>query len=147
MFRIFSSAFAEGAAIPSLHSCDGADMSPSLEWDNPPGTTRTFALLMEDSDAPRGTWTHWILWDIPSAVRVLPQGSARIGVAGTNDFGRSGYGGPCPPPGKPHRYYFRMFALSVDRLGMAAGARRADFDRAIEGQVLAQAECMGRFSR
>lgn len=147
MFRVFSSAFAEGAVIPRLHSCDGADVSPSLEWADPPHSTRSFALLVEDPDAPNGTWTHWMLWDIPSAARTLPQGTARTGTAGVNDFGRSGYGGPCPPPGKPHRYYFRLFALGVDRLALAASSRRPAFDQAMAGKVLAEATCMGTYSR
>jgi Raf kinase inhibitor-like YbhB/YbcL family protein len=147
MFRIFSSAFAEGAAIPRLHTCDGADLSPSLEWSDPPSATGSFGLLMEDPDAPDGTWTHWILWDLPAGSRNLPQGGTRIGIAGTNDFGKSGYGGPCPPPGKPHRYYFRLFALAADGLALTANSRRAQFDKAIAGKVLAEAACMGRFSR
>ena len=147
MFRIFSSGFAEGAAIPRLHTCDGADLSPSLEWGEPPSATRSFGLLMEDPDAPHGNWTHWILWDIPSGTRTLPQGTTRIGTPGINDFGKSGYGGPCPPPGKPHRYYFRLFALSVDRLALTATSRRAEFEKAIAGKVLAEAACIGKFSR
>ena len=147
MFRIFSSAFAEGAVIPRLHSCDGADVSPSLEWGDPPTATRSFALLVEDPDAPNGTWTHWILWDIPSSTRTLPQGATRIGTSGRNDFGRSGYGGPCPPPGKPHRYYFRLFALDQDRLALTANSQRAEFDQAVAGRVLGESACMGIYSR
>ena len=146
MFRIFSSAFADGAAIPHLHTCDGADVSPSLEWTDPPEGTRSFALLVEDPDAPRGTWTHWMLWDIPSAARTLAQGS-REGTAGINDFGRPGYGGPCPPPGKAHRYYFRLYAITVERLGLAPEAGRAEFDRALTGIVAGTAFCMGKFGR
>ena len=146
MFRIFSSAFVEGGEIPRLHTCDGADVSPSLEWSGVPEGTRSFALLVEDPDAPNGTWTHWILWDIPGGTRTLPQG-ARVGTAGVNDFGRPGYGSPCPPAGKPHRYYFRLYALKVERLGLTGSARRAEFDRAIAGNVAGEAACMGRFGR
>jgi Raf kinase inhibitor-like YbhB/YbcL family protein len=146
VFRVFSGAFAEGSAIPRLHTCEGADVSPSLEWSDPPTGTRSFALLVEDPDAPRGTWTHWLLWDIPFAARTLAQG-ARVGAAGVNDFGRTGYGGPCPPPGNAHRYYFRLYALKVERLGLAESARRAEFDRALAGKILGEAVCMGRFGR
>ena len=145
--RIFSNAFAEGALIPRLHTCEGADVSPSLEWTGAPEATRSFALLVEDPDAPRGTWTHWLLYDIPRDVRTLAQGAPRNGVAGINDFGRTGYGGPCPPPGRRHRYYFRLYALSVESLGLPEGVRRADFDRAIAGRILEQSACMGRFER
>jgi len=146
MFRIFASAFAEGGAIPVLHTCEGADVSPSLEWSGAPEGTLGFALLVEDPDAPRGAWTHWILWDIPSAARTLAQGT-RLGTPGTNDFGRAGYGGPCPPPGAPHHYYFRLYALKVEKLGLAGNARRADFDRAIAGNIVGEAACMGIFHR
>lgn len=147
MFRVFSSAFAEGGWIPRLHTCEGADVSPSLEWSEAPAETRSFALLVEDPDAPRGTWTHWMLYDIPRAVQTLAQGAAKVGLSGKNDFGHPGYGGPCPPPGAPHRYYFRLFALRVETLGIAEGARRAEFDRAIAGKVAAETAYMGRYQR
>ncbi|MDE3166457.1 MAG: YbhB/YbcL family Raf kinase inhibitor-like protein [Acidobacteriota bacterium] len=147
MFRVFSSAFAEGGWIPRLHTCDGADVSPSVEWSEEPRDTRSFALLVEDPDAPRGVWTHWMLYDIPRAVRTLAQGVARVGLAGRNDFGRAGYGGPCPPPGDPHRYYFRLMAMRVEKLGIAEGATRAEFDRAISGKVVGEAVYMGRYRR
>ncbi|MBZ5569927.1 MAG: YbhB/YbcL family Raf kinase inhibitor-like protein [Acidobacteriia bacterium] len=146
-FVIFSSAFAEGGWIPKVHTCSGADVSPSLEWSGAPGGKRSFALLVEDPDAPMGTWTHWMLYDIPAGVHTLAQGAARVGLAGTNDFGKPGYGGPCPPPGKAHRYYFRLYALKVESLGLAEGARRRQFDAALAGKVLEETACMGRFQR
>jgi len=146
-FRIFSNAFSEGGLIPQLNSCDGADVSPSLEWSDAPKGTRSFALLVEDPDAPMGTWTHWILYDIPAGVHTLPQGAARVGIAGTSSFGRPGYGGPCPPAGRTHRYYFRLYALGVDTLGLPAGASRAAFDAALAEKVVGEAVCMGRFKR
>jgi Raf kinase inhibitor-like YbhB/YbcL family protein len=144
-FRVFSSAFSEGGWIPPLHSCRGADVSPSLEWAGVPTGTRSFALLVDDPDAPMGTWTHWLLYDVPSTVRVLAQGSHGVGLSGKNSFGRAGYGGPCPPPGDPHRYYFTLYALDVDTLGLSAGASRAEFTGAIAGHAIAEARCMGRF--
>src|SRR5258708_25122550 len=110
-FHVFSNAFAEGGTIPRLHSCEGADVSPSLEWRDPPAGTLSFALVMEDPDAPSGLWTHWMLWDIPRGPRTLAQGAERVGVSGMNDFGRPGYGGPCPPRGQTHRYYLRLYAI------------------------------------
>jgi Raf kinase inhibitor-like YbhB/YbcL family protein len=145
--RIFSSAFSEGALIPKLHSCEGADVSPSLEWTGAPAAAQSFALLVEDPDAPRGTWTHWMLWDIAATQHTLAQGARGTGVSGVNDFGRPGYGGPCPPPGRNHRYYFRLYALSTVRLGLSQAARRAEFDAAIKGKGLEEAACMGRFQR
>ena len=144
-FRIFSNAFADGGWIPPLHSCRGADISPSLEWAGAPAGTRSFALIVDDPDAPRGTWNHWLLYDIPADVHTMAQGSRAGGVGGTNDFGKVGYGGPCPPPGSPHRYYFKLYALDVEKLAIGAGAQRVELDAAIEGHVLAEAQYMGRF--
>jgi Raf kinase inhibitor-like YbhB/YbcL family protein len=145
VFRVFSSAFAEGGWIPPLHSCHGADVSPSLEWAGAPAGTLSFALIVDDPDAPMGTWNHWLLYDIPADVHTLAQGSRGVGVAATNDFGKPGYGGPCPPAGSPHRYYFKLYALDVEKLGVGAGARRAELDAAMQGHVLAEAQYMGRF--
>ena len=148
-FRLFSSAFSEGGWIPELHTCQGADLSPSLEWSGAPADTLSFALVMDDPDAPGGTWTHWLLYDIPSQVRELAQGykPGKLGVSGTNDFGRPGYGGPCPPKGGPHRYFFRLYALSAHTLGLPAGIKREELLKALAGHTLAQAEYMGRYQR
>ena len=135
-FKLVSSAFEEGGAIPKLHSCEGADVSPSLEWSGEPGGTKSYALIADDPDAPAGTWNHWLLWDIPASVRGLAQGfkPGRLGASGANDFGKPGYGGPCPPRGHgPHRYFFKIHALDVESLSLGAGARRADLDRALRG--------------
>jgi Raf kinase inhibitor-like YbhB/YbcL family protein len=146
-FHLFSNAFPEGGMIPKLYTCEGADVSPSLEWSDAPDGTLSFALLMEDPDAPAGVWTHCMLWDIPGKVHTLAQGAKDVGVAGTNDFGKPGYGGPCPPHGLTHRYYFRLFAMRVSTLGLQAGARRKAFDGVIAGRVLSEAVYMGRFGR
>ncbi len=147
-FRLFSSSFAEGGWIPALHSCQGADLSPSLEWSGTPPQARSFALLVEDPDAPKGIWTHWVLFDIGSGVQGLAQGfrAGSLGVSGMNDFGKLGYGGPCPPKGHgPHRYFFKLYALDVHTLGLRAGVKRPEVLQAVKGHVLAEAEYMGRF--
>jgi len=151
-FRLTTPAFGPGADIPSHFTCDGADCSPTLVWTDPPRGTESFALIMEDPDAPRGTWVHWVLYDIPASERELPEGvephdtlpsGARQGI---NDFNRIGYGGPCPPPGSPHRYYFRLYALGA-RLNLPPRATRAKVDRTMRGHVLAAAEIFGRYQR
>ena len=148
--KLTIAAFADGGQIPKLHSCEGADVSPSVEWTGAPSSTRSLALIVDDPDAPAGTWNHWLLYDLAPAVHSLAQGykPGKVGVSGANDFGRTGYGGPCPPKGHgPHRYYFRLYALDVASLGLAAGAKRRDLDRAMRGHVLAEAQYMGRYER
>jgi Raf kinase inhibitor-like YbhB/YbcL family protein len=148
-FHLSSHAFAEGGWIPELHSCQGADLSPSLEWTGSPAETRSFALIVEDPDAPAGVWCHWLLYDIPPGVHALAQGykPGSLGMSGVNDFGKLGYGGPCPPKGRPHRYFFKFSALDMHTLGLGAGIPRAEFLRAIKGHVLGEAQYMGRFER
>jgi len=149
-FKLMSSAFADGGLIPKLHTCEGADISPSLEWSGEPPNTRSLLLIADDPDAPAGTWNHWLLYDLPAAVRSLAQGykSGKLGVSGVNDFGRPGYGGPCPPKGHgPHRYFFKLYALDVESLKLPPGARRSEIDRAMRGHVLAEAQYMGRYER
>lgn len=149
-FRLTSGAFATGAAIPKLHTCEGTDLSPALEWTGEPGGARSFALIMDDPDAPAGTWNHWLLWDIPRSVHTLPQGfkAGQLGESGKNDFGKLGYGGPCPPKGHgPHRYFFTLYALDAPSLNLRAGAKRSDLDRALRSHVLAEAQYMGRYER
>lgn len=149
-FQLFSTAFADGGWIPALHSCEGADLSPALEWSGEPGGTHSFALIVDDPDAPAGTWNHWLLWDVPAKTYSLPQGfkPGKAGVSGRNDFGRTGYGGPCPPKGHgPHRYFFKLYALGLETLGLREGTKRPDLDRAMAGRVLAEAQFMGRFER
>ena len=150
--RITTTAFAEGAMIPQRYTGDGADVSPPLAWSEPPAGVQTFALIADDPDAPRGTWTHWVLWGLPPqtadlaeavpAVKTLPGG----GHQGTNDFGKIGYGGPAPPRGKPHRYFFKLFALDA-RLNLAEGATKAQLEAALKGHVLEQAQLMGTYQR
>ena len=149
-FRLNTGAFAEGGDIPKLHTCEGADLSPSLEWTGEPAGTRSFALIMDDPDAPAGTWSHWLLYDLPHSVHVLAQGyrPGTVGVSGANDFGKPGYGGPCPPRGHgPHRYFIRLYAVDLPSLGLKPGAKRADLDRALQGHILAEAQYLGRYER
>ena len=149
---ISSPAFSNGGDIAKKFTCDGADMSPQLSWVEPPAGTKAFALLADDPDAPVGNWNHWVLWNLPPETRGLgealsktahlPDGSQQ----GTNDFRRTGYNGPCPPPGKPHRYYFKLFALDT-KLDLKAGAGKRELEAAMKGHILAQAEWMGRYGR
>jgi len=149
-FKLTIGAFAEGATIPKQYTCDGTDRSPALAWSGEPEGTKSFTLIMDDPDAPVGTWNHWLLYDLPAGVHELAEGfkPADAGVSGVNDFGRPGYGGPCPPPRHgTHRYFFKLFAVNVPGLGLKAGARRAELDRALKGHVLGEARYMGKYER
>ena len=149
-FKLTVAGFREGEVIPKEHTCEGKDTSPALAWEGAPAGTQSFALIMDDPDAPVGTWNHWLLWNIPATTSSLPEAvrPGFIGVDGTNDFGKRGYGGPCPPRGHgPHRYYFRLYALDVADLSLRPGAKRAELDRALQGHVLAEAQYMGRYER
>lgn len=145
-------AFPEGGEIPSKYTCTGEDVSPDLAWSGAPQGTKSFALIVEDPDAPSGTFTHWIVYDLPGSAHQLPENVAKAddlsggGRQGRNDFRRSGYGGPCPPPGKPHRYFFKLYALNTT-LNLRAGALKRDVESAMRGHVIAQAELMGKFGR
>jgi hypothetical protein len=147
-----TTAFRTSGYIPRQFTCEGANASPALAWSDPPVGTLSFALIVDDPDAPMGTFVHWVVYNLPPTTRQLPEGAAGSGdlrdrgMQGVNDFSKSGYGGPCPPPGKPHRYFFRLYALD-SKLNLKAGARRAEVDRAMKGHVLAQAELMGLFGR
>jgi Raf kinase inhibitor-like YbhB/YbcL family protein len=149
-FRLFSNAFSEGGWIPDLYTYQGADVSPSLEWSGQPAETRSFALVVEDPDAPAGTWTHWLLYDIPPKMHQLAQGfkPGSLGLSGNNDFGKPGYGGPCPPKGHgPHRYFFRLYALDVHTLGLPSGVKRRELLESMKGHILAEGQTVGRFER
>ena len=142
--RLRSSDFENEGDIPPALTCDGEDFSPHLAWDEVPKGTKSFALIVDDPDAPMGTWVHWLLGDIPPETRemaqnVVPQGARQI----TNDFGREAYGGPCPPSGT-HRYYFKIYALDVERL--RAKDSKA-FYREVEEHKIGEAVIMGRYTR
>ncbi len=149
-FRLTVEGFREGDTIPRRHTCEGEDISPAVFWEDAPPTAKSFALIMDDPDAPAGTWNHWLLWDIPAGVTRIEEGfqPGSLGVSGTNDFGKRGYGGPCPPRGHGrHHYYFRLYALDVESLGLREGARRAQLDAALRGHILDEAQYMGRYER
>jgi Raf kinase inhibitor-like YbhB/YbcL family protein len=147
--KLIVSAFPEGATIPKLHTCEGADLSPAIEWSGAPPAAKSFALIVDDPDAPGGVWNHWLLFNIPAATHAIAQGykPGHLGASGSNDFGKHGYNGPCPPRGGPHRYYFKLFALDVPKLDLKIGANRAALDRALHGHVIDQAQHMGRYER
>ncbi len=150
--QISSPAFSAGEAIPRKFTCDGPDVSPRLKWNEPPAKTKSFALIMDDPDAPAGTWVHWVLYDLPAGTGELPEGVGKQeqlssgAWQGRNDFGKIGYGGPCPPAGKAHRYFFKLYALDT-KLNLKSGATKADLERAMKGRILAQAELIGRYGR
>ncbi len=149
-FNISSPAFEYGVKIPSVHSCEGDDVSPPLHWDGEPKETVTFALIMEDPDAPGGTFTHWIIYNLPASChrldKIIPIEKNLIngGIQAKNDFGKIGYGGPCPPKGEEHRYFFRIFALKK-KLPPESIHDGESFYKAINGLVLDKAEYMGKY--
>jgi Raf kinase inhibitor-like YbhB/YbcL family protein len=146
-FSLTSTAFTDGGAIPVKHTCDGADLSPSLAWRGAPEGTVSFALIVDDPDAPAGTWVHWVLFNVPATTSAAPEGAELEGaLQGKNDFRRLGYGGPCPPPGPAHRYFFKLSALSTT-LQLKPGASKADVERAMAGHVLAATQLMGTYAR
>jgi len=147
---VLSAAFAMGGPIPDRYACP--PFSPPLSWSEVPAGTRSIAVLCDDPDAPVGDWVHWVVFNLAPDVRSLPENVARDAalpggaVQGVNDYGRNGYDGPCPPPGRPHRYQFKVFALDA-RLALDAGARKADLVRAMRGHVLAQGTLVGTYAR
>jgi Raf kinase inhibitor-like YbhB/YbcL family protein len=151
-FTLKSSAFQPGANIPQKYTCRGADVSPPLAWKGAPSGTKAFALIVDDPDAPAGDWVHWVAANIPATTPELPEGVPAGenlpggGVQGDNDFRKLGYGGPCPPPGKPHRYFFRLYALDAP-LDVKPGVAKRALEDAMKGHVLGQAELMGKFAR
>jgi Raf kinase inhibitor-like YbhB/YbcL family protein len=143
--KITSSAFQEGGNIPSKFTCDGSDTSPPLQITGVPSEAKSLVLIADDPDAPSGLFTHWLVWNIPPQTNSIAEGGAPKGVHGTNDFGKSGYKGPCPPPGT-HRYSFKIFALDRE-LDLRALAKRSQVDAAMKGHVIAQGELVGRYAR
>jgi len=149
--KVTSSAFTDGGMIPAKYTCDGADFSPPLEWESVPEGTKSIALICDDPDAPMGTFVHWVLFNLPGGTRqlqenmpaeaTLPNGARQ----GRNDFGRTGYGGPCPPGGT-HRYFFRLYALDK-QIELGAGIKKRDLLKAMDGHVLAEGQLMGKYKR
>jgi Raf kinase inhibitor-like YbhB/YbcL family protein len=150
-FELTSTAFSQGDPIPAKYTCDGQDISPPLGWSDPPEGTRSFALINDDPDAPVGTWDHWVIYNLPSEARSLPEAVSSDAELpdgsrnGQNSWRRLGYGGPCPPSGT-HRYFFKLYALDTS-LGLDPGAGKQQVLTAMEGHILGQVELMGVYSR
>jgi Raf kinase inhibitor-like YbhB/YbcL family protein len=149
--ELTSSAFSEGAMIPDKYTCDGADVSPPLNWGALPADTKSLALVCDDPDAPVGTWVHWVYYDIPPDTEGLPENvatderPAQGGTQGINDFRKMGYGGPCPPGGT-HRYYFKLYALDTT-LNLSPGATKKQVLKAMENHIIGQTQLMGKYRR
>jgi Raf kinase inhibitor-like YbhB/YbcL family protein len=152
MMQLQSAAFIQESTIPKKHTCDGPDLSPALSWSGAPEGTKAFALVCDDPDAPAGSWVHWVVYDLPATTTSLPEGVPKDrelkggGRQGVNDFGRIGYGGPCPPRGRSHRYFFRLYAMNGP-VDLAPGATRADFMSAARDRIVAEAEILGTYGR
>jgi Raf kinase inhibitor-like YbhB/YbcL family protein len=154
--ELTSAAFKAKASIPKKHSCEGEDLSPALSWTGVPPKAQSLAIIMDDPDAPPGTWVHWVLYDLPAQAKGLDEGAAKKETLpngakqglcwGVDEFDRVGYYGPCPPPGKPHRYFFKLYALDK-RLDLAARATKDELLKAMKGHVLAQADLVGLYQR
>jgi len=149
--KLESTAFKSDSLIPSKYTCDGEDISPPLSWSEPPSGTKSLALIVDDPDAPGKTFVHWVLYDIPATARSLAEKVAALNslpngtLQGKNDFGKLGYGGPCPPGGT-HRYFFKLYALDK-KLDLESGATKAQVLVTMDGHILASAELMGRYQR
>ena len=151
-FEMKSPAFAQGKMIQKKYTCDGADVSPPLTWTEPPSGTKGFALIADDPDAPMGTWVHWVVYDLPVGARQLAEGVPKQETLpdgtkqGSNDFRRIGYGGPCPPAGPVHRYFFKLYAVDK-KIGLPPGATKQQVLEAIKDHTLGQAELIGTYQR
>ena len=149
---LVSADFSPGGNMPKSFTCDGGDHSPALAWKAPPPGTESFALIADDPDAPVGTWVHWVVFDLPPDERSLPENFPKNGQTadgsrqGSNDFDKIGYGGPCPPSGNAHRYFFKLYALDA-KLNLNPGSTKKDVERAMQGHILARGETMGRYAR
>jgi Raf kinase inhibitor-like YbhB/YbcL family protein len=151
--EITSPAFAEGDTIPVKFTCDGSDVSPELTWSAPPEGTKSLALICDDPDAPRGTWVHWVLFNIPpivvglsEAAEISQTDSTKGAIEGVTDFGNNSYGGPCPPRGPAHRYFFKIYALD-QALDLTRQAKKADIEKAMKGHILGMGQLMGKYQR
>lgn len=151
-FKLNSHSFSDGTDIPKKYTCDGDDVSPELHWTDQPSAAKSFALIVDDPDAPAGTWVHWVLFDLPGDAHDLPEGAGKSAPLpsgaqqGTNDFKKTQYGGPCPPPGKLHRYVFKLYALD-SRLSLKPSATKGEVEKAMQGHILGQGELTGRYHR
>jgi Raf kinase inhibitor-like YbhB/YbcL family protein len=154
-FSLKCQSFKDGEKIPEKFTCDGQDYSPALEWENPPQGSKSFALICDDPDAPVGIWIHWVIYNLPGSVSGLPEnvdkkqkvltGSLQGTIQGMNSWNRLGYGGPCPPGGSPHRYYFKLYALETQI--SREGLDKKQLLSAMEGHIFGEAQLMGRYQR
>jgi hypothetical protein len=150
--QLTSTAFTEGQPIPADYTCEGKNVSPPLQWSGAPASTKSLALIVDDPDAPVGTWVHWVLYNLPAGANQLPENASRTPSAtgsaaqGLNDFKRSGYSGPCPPPGKPHRYFFKLYALDIE-LQLKRDPTKKDVEKAMQGHILAEGRLVGTYQR
>jgi Raf kinase inhibitor-like YbhB/YbcL family protein len=145
-FVLASTSFDGSATIPQKYTCDGNNISPQLQWSGAPANTKSFTLIMDDPDAPAGTFTHWVAFDIPANQANIAEGAKSVGKSGKNSAGQNGYTGPCPPSGT-HRYYFTLYALDVASLGLSEGAARDQVETAAKAHTLAVTQLMGRYAR
>jgi len=150
--QITSSVFKEGKTIPVKYTCDGKNISPALSWSGAPENTKSFALICDDPDAPMGTWVHWVVYNIPETMTSLPEAVPMKKtvlnniIQGKTSFRKIGYGGPCPPRGPAHRYFFKIYALDT-KLDLKAGVSKKDLLEAMEGHILAKGQLMRKYSR
>lgn len=150
--QLTTTAFTPGQPIPSRHAYDKEDLSPALQWSGIPPTAKSLALICDDPDAPRGTWVHWVLYDLPTSTAGLSEGVPKASELsngakqGVNDYKKIGYGGPCPPPGKPHRYFFKLYALDT-RLDLKPGLNKQDVEHAMKDHIIAEGELMGTYQK
>ncbi|MCD6500585.1 YbhB/YbcL family Raf kinase inhibitor-like protein [bacterium] len=144
--KIESSAFKENQSIPEKYTCDGENVNPLLKISEVPEAAKSLVLIVDDPDAPMGTWVHWTVWNVSSKTTEIPENSVPEGaIEGMTDFGKPGYGGPCPPSGT-HRYFFKLYALDTT-LGLSSSAKKVDLEKAMEGHILDKAELIGLYSR
>jgi Raf kinase inhibitor-like YbhB/YbcL family protein len=154
-FSLRSASFEHEGAIPAKHTCQGDDTAPALAWSDAPAGTRSFALIVDDPDAPdprapKTTWVHWVLYNVPAATRALPEAATTADLPpgtqeGVNDFGHTGYGGPCPPIGR-HRYFHKLYALDTELTDLRK-PKKADLEKAMKGHVLAEAQLVGTYDK
>lgn len=146
LIELKSSTFNEGSTIPTSYTCDGNNISPQLDWSGIPENTLSLVLITDDPDAPLGTWVHWVLYDLPPDLNGLPEAVTEVGTSGANSFKKLGYGGPCPPKGSEHRYFFKLYALDT-LLSLEEGASKTEVEKAMQGHILAQGQLMGKYGR
>lgn len=144
--QMTSNAFNSGGTIPKRYTCDADNVSPPISWTSLPQGIKSLALIVDDPDAPGGIWVHWVLYNLPGELSGINEGVKNLGMDGYNDFNKLGYGGPCPPKGSTHRYYFKLFALDT-LLDLKPGASKRVLERAMQGHILAQGQLVGKYAR